>query len=122
MSLASIGQDLAIIAGNDFPAVDDYVSAYDPELGSDAGAWYWAEVRGSWTHPEDNDAAVSVWHRLAEVIEAQYRLILAAGFTHTVTADDPYASPEELWADLAATGGIRTFASVPGEHPVWTAE
>lgn len=120
-SLADIGRELARRMGNDFPAVENYVNAYDPELGSRAGAWYWSATFDSWAS-WPTQGAHDAWVKLAQVVNVQYHLLLGAGYTHTVTSEDPYSSPEELWADLDATGGIRTFASEPGGHPVWTPE
>lgn len=89
---------------------------YDAEHAERVARWYWARALDGQPH---GDRETWVWDQLAAVISEQYDALLDAGFRHTVTLNDPYETPEQVWHD-ADRGHLKTFASEPGGHPVWS--
>jgi hypothetical protein len=70
--------------------------------------------------PDFDRAAVPAWDALELETWAQHAALLRAGFTFEVCADDPYAGPAELFADVARFR-IRVLSTeTTGGHPYWS--
>jgi hypothetical protein len=66
----------------------------------------------------DQPGASAAYHALAREIETQYDVLRLAGYMFTFTAQDPYASSEAMFADLARKQ-LRVFAGGDA-HPYFT--
>lgn len=91
---------------------------YDARHAEAVAEWYWARAAEG-ALPGHRE--VHMWDQLGAVVRRQYDHLLLAGFRHTVTAEDPYSEPEQVWHD-ADRGHLFTFATEPGSHPVWSDE
>lgn len=73
--------------------------------------------------PDRVETDVDAWHRMAEEVRDQHRLLTSHGFTFTVRESDPYPTHHDMFNDVFYNRHIAVMSTATtGHHPLFTDE